>query len=87
VSTINEHQRVMLAVDLRGEKLTEVDVGTVVNIYRDGPAYEVEFLTLYGETVAVVTLEKAQLRAVDHREVTRARRLLILTYERVVYRG
>jgi hypothetical protein len=50
-------------------------VGTVVHIYQDGNALEVEFLTLAGETVAVVSLEKAQVRAVDHREVTHARRV------------
>jgi hypothetical protein len=38
-------------------------------------AFEVEFVSLEGETVAVVTLERAQLRAVEPREITHARRV------------
>jgi hypothetical protein len=75
MNQIKEHQRVVLTSDLPAEKLTVGDVGTVVHIYQDGNALEVEFLTLTGETVAVVSLEKAQVRAVDHREVTHARRV------------
>jgi hypothetical protein len=75
MNQIKEHQRVVLTTDLPAEKLTAGDVGTVVHIYQDGNALEVEFLTLTGETVAVVSLEKAQVRAVDHREVTHARRV------------
>ena len=75
MNQIKEHQRVVLTTDLPAEKLTAGDVGTVVHIYQDGSALEVEFLTLTGETVAVVSLEKAQVRAVDRREVTHARRV------------
>jgi Domain of unknown function (DUF4926) len=63
--------------DLPAEKLTIVDVGTVANVYHDGAAFEAEFSTLTGETVAVVSLEKTQLWAVDHREVTHARRVAV----------
>jgi hypothetical protein len=45
---------VVLKADLPAEKLAEGDVGTVVHVYRDGKAYEVEFVALDGETVAVV---------------------------------
>jgi len=72
---IKEHQRVVLTTDLPAEKLTAGDVGTVVHVYRDGEALEVEFSTLDGETVAVLTLDRKQVRAVDHREVTHARRV------------
>jgi hypothetical protein len=54
-----EHDRVVLTADLPGEKLTAGDVGTVVRFRRDGKAREVEFVLLDGETVAVVTLERA----------------------------
>jgi len=50
-------------------------VGTVVHIYRDGAAYEVEFTTLDGDTAAVVTVEAAQARPVHKREITHAREL------------
>jgi hypothetical protein len=58
MSPIKEHQRVVLTTDLPAEKLTTGDVGTVVHVYRDGSAFEVEFSTLTGETVAIVSLEK-----------------------------
>ncbi|HEX9843433.1 MAG TPA: DUF4926 domain-containing protein, partial [bacterium] len=61
---IREHDSVVLAADLPEESLKEGDVGTVVHIYKDGAAYEVEFMTLDGETVAIVTLEKHQVRPV-----------------------
>ena len=51
------------------------DAGTVVHVYRDGLAYEVEFMTLDGKTVAVVTLEAAQIRPVGKREIPYARKL------------
>jgi Domain of unknown function (DUF4926) len=75
VSQIKEHQHIVLTTDLPAERLTAGDVGTVVHVYRDGGAYEVEFATLTGETIAVVSLESTQLRAVDHREVAHARRV------------
>jgi hypothetical protein len=50
-------------------------VGTVVHIYRDGLAYEIEFTTLEGNTAAVVTVEARQVRPVNKREITHAREL------------
>jgi hypothetical protein len=75
MSEIKEHQRIVLTTDLPAERLTVGDVGTVVHVYQGGSAFEVEFSTLTGETVAVVSLEKTQLRTVDNREVTHARRV------------
>ncbi len=63
---VREHQRVVLANDLPADKLTAGDVGTVVHVYQDGTMFEVEFSTLTGETVAIVALEKTQVRAVGH---------------------
>jgi hypothetical protein len=53
--TIKEHDRVVLKSDLPAEGLKAGDVGTVVHIYQDGLAYEVEFTALNGDTVAVAT--------------------------------
>ena len=49
------------------------DVGTVVHIHKDGQAYEVEFLTLDGNTAAVATLEASQVRPVSKRDITHSR--------------
>lgn len=72
---MKEHDRVVLAVDVPTEGLVAGDVGTVVHVYRDGQAYEVEFFTLEGKTAAVITLEIFQLRSVGKREITHAREL------------
>ncbi len=72
---IKEHDRVVLKVPVPAEGLEAGDVGTVVHIYKDGQAYEVEFITLDGKTAAVVTLESAQVRPVGRREITHAREL------------
>ena len=75
MESIKEHDRVVLTTDLPGDKLASGDVGTVVHVHRDGKAFEVEFVALDGETVAVATLERAQVRPVERREITHARRV------------
>ena len=75
METIREHDRVVLRADLPADKLAAGDVGTVVHVHGDGKAYQVEFVALDGETVAVVTLERAQVRPVERREITHARRV------------
>jgi hypothetical protein len=75
MNRIEEHDRVVLTSDLPKENLAHGDVGTVVHVYRDGLAFEVEFVALDGETVALVMLEATQVRPVEHREITHARRV------------
>lgn len=73
---IKEHNRIVLKAAIPAEGLEAGAVGTVVHIYRDGLAYEVEFTTLAGDTAAVVTVEAGQVRPVTKREITHARELL-----------
>ena len=70
-----EHDRVVLTKPVPSEGLEEGDVGTVVQVYKDGEAYEVEFLTLDGGTAAVATLESSQVRPVSARDITHTREL------------
>lgn len=72
---IREHERVVLTTAIPAEGLEAGDVGTVVHVYGDGRAYEVEFTTLDGTTAVVVTLEASQVRPVGKREITHAREL------------
>ncbi len=72
---IKEHERVVLKAAIPNEGLEAGDVGTVVHLYHDGLAYEVEFTTLGGDTAAVVTVEATQVRPVSKREITHAREL------------
>jgi hypothetical protein len=57
---IKEHDRIVLKTAVPTEGLEAGDVGTVVHVYHDGQAYEVEFVALDGHTTAVVTLEATQ---------------------------
>ena len=52
---MHEHGCVVLAADLPGEGLRAGDIGTVVHIHRGGAGYEVELMTLDGETVTIAT--------------------------------
>ena len=70
---IQEHERAVLTIDLPENNLEAGDVGTVVHIYGDGVAYEIEFFTLDGHTLDVVTVEASQVRAVTHRDVLHVR--------------
>jgi len=64
-----EHDRVVLTTDVPRERLVAGDIGTVVQIQKDGEAYEVEFMTLNGKTVAVATLLASQVRPIEPHEI------------------
>jgi len=72
---IKEHDCVVLTKNLPKEKLEAGDIGTVVHIHTGGTAYEVEFMTLTGETVAIVTVEASQVRALNRRDLAHTREL------------
>ena len=74
---MKEHDRVVLTFSVPEAGLEAGDVGTVVHVYSDGLAYEVEFVALDGETAAVVTLETNQLRPVRKQEIAHARTLAV----------
>ena len=69
---IQELDSVILTVDLPEHGLKKGDVGTVVLVHGT-VGYEVEFMTLSGETLAVVSLSNYQVRPVGHREIAQAR--------------
>jgi hypothetical protein len=69
---IAELDNVVLTVDVPEHRLREGDVGTVVLVH-DGDGYEVEFMTLDGETVAVVSLTSAQVRPIARGEIAHVR--------------
>ena len=72
---IREHERVVLTAPVPKERLEIGDVGTVVHVYSDGEAFEVEFTTLDGHTAAVATVEASGVRPVTSREITHAREM------------
>ena len=72
---IREHDRVVLTTPVARERLEIGDVGTVVHVYADGQAFEVEFTTLDGRTAVVATVDASSVRSVTSREITHAREM------------
>ena len=73
---IKELDTIVLTSDLPKFGLRAGDLGTVVLVHQHG-GYEVEFVTLDGETVAVISLTPEQVRPVGHREIAHARLVIV----------
>ncbi len=72
---IRELDTVVLTRDLPEYGLSRGDIGVVVHCYKGGVAFEVEFVTGKGETVAVATLESKDVRAMHSNEILHAREI------------
>ena len=72
---INELDRVVLTVDFPEHHLTKGDIGTVVLVHDDHIGYEVEFVALDGETVAIISVYPAQIRSIKAGEIAHVRAL------------
>jgi hypothetical protein len=70
---IKEFDPVVLTEPLPEEKLEAGDVGWVVLVHRGGAGFEVEFVTLAGGTVSVVTVPARAVRPVAPQEIAHAR--------------
>jgi len=70
---IQELDTVVLARDIPQQKLRKGDLGAVVLVHQGGTAYEVEFATLDGQTLAVITLPSDAVRTASGREIAHAR--------------
>lgn len=73
----DEHDRIVLTGDVAEDGLKEGDVGTIVHVYGDVNAFEVEFLTLDGDTAAVVSVAGDLLRPVNSTDITHARSMQV----------
>ncbi len=67
---IRELDRIVLTASVPAQRLEIGDVGTFVHVYADGKAFEIEFMTLDGQTAAVATVESSAVRPVTGREIT-----------------
>ena len=79
---IKDHERVILERDLPDFGLCQGDLGTVVMVHReagsvqgDAAGFEVEFMTLDGETVGVTTLLPSDVRPIGKRDIPHVRQL------------
>jgi hypothetical protein len=75
MKTINELDAVALTCDLPAHGLLRGDVGTAVLVHGNGKAFEVEFVGYDGHTVALLTLEREQVRPLQTRDIPHAREL------------
>ena len=65
---IRDLETIVLTEDLPEHSLKRGDLGTVVLIHAAG-GYEVEFMTLDGQTLTVISLLPQQVRPVGRREI------------------
>jgi hypothetical protein len=72
---IRELDTVALTRDVDEYGLKAGDIGAVVHRYKDDAAFEVEFVTAEGATIAVLTVELADIRPVGGKEVLHVREL------------
>jgi len=72
---INEHERIVLTAPVPNERLEIGDVGTVVHVNADGEAFEIELMTLDGQTAAIATVEASAVRPVTARDISHSRHL------------
>ncbi len=75
MSKIKELDAVALTCDLPDHGLKRGDVGTAVLVHGKGEGFEVEFVGYDGHTVALLTLEKEQVRPLQASDIPHAREL------------
>ena len=75
MNKIKELDVVALTCDLPEHGLKRGDVGAAVLVHGHGEAFEVEFVDYDGHTVALLTLEEAQLRTLHAGDIPHAREL------------
>jgi hypothetical protein len=75
MNTIKELNAVALTSDLPAHGLKRGNVGTAVLVHGDGEAFEVEFVGYDGHTVALLTLERGQVRPLQATDIPHARTL------------
>lgn len=72
---IRELDTVVLAHDINEYGLKEGDIGAVVHCYSDSNAFEVEFVTAEGRTIAVLTLTLNDIRLMSNKEILHVREI------------
>lgn len=66
---------VVLTEPMAAHNLEAGDIGMIVHVYQNGAAYEVEFVTAGGTTLALLTLTPTAIRAMASREILHVREI------------
>ena len=72
---IEDLDTVVLSRDLPDHGLKRGDIGAVGHSYKESKAFEVEFITGQGQTLAVVTLDSQDVRPMEDKEILHVRKL------------
>lgn len=72
---ICEFDTVALTHDIPEYDLKQGDIGAVVHCYKNNKAFEVEFVTADGNTVALLMLNHTDIRNIRGKEVMHVREL------------
>ena len=70
---IQELDTVILVKDYPDQGLVKGDTGAVIMVHDGGKAFEVEFVTLAGDTLGVLTLTADEVRPISARDVPHVR--------------
>ncbi|WP_119067987.1 DUF4926 domain-containing protein [Aggregatilinea lenta] len=70
---MHELDQVVLTTDIPEHDLKAGDIGTSVLVHDAHEGYEIEFVTLGGKTIAVVTVTASQVRPIREQEIAHAR--------------
>lgn len=74
---LNEHTQVVLKRPMPSLGLEPGDIGIIVHIHEQGKAYEVEFLSLDGNTIGVETVAASDLRQASGKAALHERERLV----------
>jgi len=70
---IEEHEQAVLTRDLPEHGLVAGDIGTVVAVHDKSAGYTLEFMTVQGDTIAIVSVDATDVRPAHDREVPHVR--------------
>lgn len=79
MTAVKELDLVVLERDIDEYGLKRGDVGTIVHCYSDSRTFEVEFMTVDGRTIVVLTLTDADIRPLRSCEIFHVRELKVAT--------
>lgn len=77
IRVLKEHDSVVLTSDVPAHGLKAGDMGVIVYCHVNNEAFEVEFITLAGKTIAVATLLATQVRAISAHDLPQVRELSV----------
>jgi hypothetical protein len=70
-----EHDQIILTADIPAKGLKSGDVGTIALAHETGDGYEVEFVNLDGDAIAIISLTSKEMRPTSKKDIPHVREL------------